>query len=897
MENNGHTDEKSLLKDCGTEALQTAKEQLNRLSVIFELTRAIISARDFNELLEKVSEETAKLFNATGCILRLREDGALKVKADYGFPPEMRDALTLHLGEGIAWKAIEEGKTMFAQSPEDLSRVSQYVDMQTAICTPLKIGDHIIGTFALYNKKKVDKEQKESIVPFTSEDQITLEGFASIAAIVIDKSVLYENAVRQEKEALAAKHKAEELWDHLQGFIQNSADAIVTTDMKGIVTSWNIGAEKIYGYWPNEVIGGYMPFIPDFLREVEDGYTERVGKGETIKDIETVRRTKDGRLLDVNLTLSPIKDSSGAIVGISGIARDITEKKRIEKELVNKNAVLSKLLLISSAMRGTLELDKLLRMVLTAVTMGDGLGFNRAMLFLLDEQQNVLRGAMGVGPSSHEEAWEIWSRITNEQKNLTSIMEDIEKGPLRKDSFMDRLCCGVEVSLETDTILTKALKEKRAFNVTNVYAEPLSDTILIQQLGTLAYAVLPLISRDKVIGVLWVDNIYTSRPINDLDMEFLKGFSDHMASAIENARLFEHLAEAEQELENIFESISDLVYFNSNDYTIRKVNRAVLTRLGKPMESIIGKKCYEVFHGTREPWKKCPHHKTILTNKPYIEELDDPQLGGTFLASSSPIFDKTGELIGTVHIVRDISELKKLREKVATADRMAALGEMAAKVAHEIRNPLLSIGGFARRLEKRLDTDLKEYSRIIVDEVSRLESILNDTLSFVKSTPIRKTEIDLVEIIDSIVNLLGPAANERGNLLVREMAQPIRLFADSDRFKEVLLNLLTNANQATDTGSIVIRAYLKPLRAEPDLLGHRTESSEVVVEVEDNGCGIRREDINRVFDPFFTTRPDGTGLGLSITKRIIEEHGGRIEVESNWGVGATFKIYMPLQEG
>src|SRR5271157_1832793 len=334
MENNGHTNEQSLLKNCGTEAPQTAKEQLNRLSVIYELTKAILSPRDFNELLQKVSEETAKLFHAAGCIIRLREDGALKVKADYGFPPEIRDALTLYLGEGIAWKAVEEGKTMFAESPEDLSPVSQYVNMQTAICTPLKIGDQIIGTFALYNKKTLAKDKNESIVAFTPEDQITLEGFASIAAIVIDKSILYENTLRQEKEALAAKHKAEELWDHLQGFIQNSADAIVTTNMEGIVTSWNIGADKIYGYSQNEVVGRCMPFIPDFLMEVENGFTERVLKGETIKDIETVRRTKDRRLLDVNLTLSPIKDSSGAIVGISGIARDITEKKRIEKDLV-----------------------------------------------------------------------------------------------------------------------------------------------------------------------------------------------------------------------------------------------------------------------------------------------------------------------------------------------------------------------------------------------------------------------------------------------------------------------------------------------------------------------------------------------------------------------------------
>lgn len=904
--NDGRTDEALALNEHDTDMLQklkmaleanvdlyhTTREQLYRITVLFELTKAIISVWDFDELLKKITEETTKLFKATGCMIRLIEDDKLKVKASYGFPEEIRDAITVSVGEGLAGRVAKEGRTIIAQSPDDFGTITPNINIKTAVSTPLKIGEHIIGTFGLYDKKAPDG----TIVPFAEEDIITLEGFASIAAIVIDRSILYEDALRQEKEAVEAKNRVEELKDYMESFIDNSADAIVTTDIEDIVTSWNTGAEKTYGYTRRDAIGRVLPFVPDFLMEIERNYSERVKRGETIKDIETVRKTKDGRLIDVNLTLSPIKDSSGDIIGISGIARDVTERKRIEKDLLSKNAVLSKLFMISSAMRGTLELDKLLRMVLTAVTMGDGLGFNRAMLFLIDEDKNILKGAMGVGPASHEEAWQIWSRLTMEQKSLHSVMEEIQKGPLRKDSFMDRLCCGVEVPLDTETILTKAVKEKKAFNVLDVHSDLFSDTVLIQQLGTLAYVVLPLISRDKVIGVLWVDNIYTNRPITEHDMEFLRGFTDQMASAIENARLFEHVAQAEQELENIFESISDLVYFNTSDYVVKKVNKAVLNKIGKSAEDIIGRKCYEVFHGTEEPWKKCPHHKTVLTKRPYIEELEDPHLGGTFLVSSSPIFDKSGELLGTVHIVRDVSEIKKLRGKVATAERMAALGEMAAKVAHEIRNPLLSIGGFARRLEKKLDSELKEYSKIIVDEVSRLEGILNDTLSFVKTVEIKKSEVVINEIIDSVVNLLEPAAFDRGNTLIKELEDPIKLNIDNDRFKEVLLNIMTNANQATDTGTITVRAYTIMEQPAPDLLGNRAGKGEAVVEIEDTGCGIKSNDLNRIFDPFFTTRTAGTGLGLSITKRIVEEHGGRIEVDSVWGQGTRFKIYIPLEE-
>lgn len=878
--------------DRNIELYKITKEQLNRITVIYELTKAIISISDFDELLKKISEEATKLFNSTGCMIRLIEEGKLKIRASFGFPEEIKEGITVCMGEGIAGKAASEGKTILVKSPEEFGTIAPNINIQTAICTPLKIGDQIIGTFGLFDKMSPDG----SIVSFTEDDITTLEGLASIVAIVIDKSILYEKALKQEREAVEAKNRVEELKDYLQGLIENTADAIVTSDLNGVVASWNIGAEKIYGYTKEEAMGRFLPFVPDFLIDMEKNYSERVKSGETIKDIETVRRTKDGRLIDVSLTLSPIKDSAGNIIGISGIARDITERKRIEKELLRKNNELSRLFFISSAMRGTLELDKLLRMVLTAVTMGDGLGFNRAMLFLLDEDKRVLKGAMGVGPASHEEAWQIWSRLSMEHKNLHSLIEEIENSPLRKDSFIDRLCCGIEISLDIETILTKAVKEKIAFNVTDIHSEPLSDPVLIQQLGTMAYAVVPLISRDKVIGILWVDNLFSRRPVTEHDMEFLKGFTDQIASAIENARLFEHVAQAEQELENIFESISDLLFFNNKDYTIKRINRAVIEKTGRPAGEIIGKKCYEVFHGMKRPWERCPHHIAVTTRKAAIGEVEDHYLGGTFLISASPIFDKSGELLGTVHIVRDITELKKLREKVVVAERMAALGEMAAKVAHEIRNPLLSIGGFARRLEKRLDGDLKEHAKIIVGEVQRLEGILNDTLSFVKTARLDKKRVSINELIDNVINLLEPAVYDKGNALIKEMEYPVEAFIDHDRIKEAILNIVTNANQATDNGNIIIRAYIAKTYSEPDLFGHRAEKRDAVIEVEDNGCGIKEEDIDRVFDPFFTTRPTGTGLGLSITKRIIEKHGGKIEVESIWGKGTKFKIYLPLEE-
>lgn len=693
---------------------------------------------------------------------------------------------------------------------------------------------------------------------------------------VTDRMLCHDEVLRLYNEVAQTK-------EYLESIIEHSADAIVTSDLNGIINSWNKGAERIYGFAKEEAIGKFLPFVPEFLMDPEWENTRKIRNGEVLKRVETFRKRKDGSIISVSLTLSPIKNASGEIIGISGISRDISEKKNVEKELVRRNQELSRLFFISSAMRGTLDLDRLLRMVLTAVTMGDGLGFNRAILFLVDEERQILRGAMGVGPASYEEAFHVWERLSMEKKTLPDIMQEIDVGLMRKDSFFDKLSQSIEIPLSVETSLAKAVKEQRQFNIEDVGKEPLADAALIQQLGTSAFAAVPLISQNRVIGVLWVDNYFNNRAISEEDMHFLTAFSNHVASAVENARLFERMKLAEQELENIFESISDMVYFVTEEYVIKNINQAVSKRLGKPSAEIVGKKCYEVFHGMHQPWSSCPHQKTIERKEAFVQEFEDPFLGGTFIMSCSPIFDVGGQFMGTVNILSDITELKNLRERVIKTERMAALGEVAARVAHEIRNPLVSLGGFARRLEKKLNGSMKEYADIIAKEVERLESILNEILSFVKETRIMKELVEAHKLMEEVISLSSSEIEDRGITLVQDFGEPVELYVDPNRVKDALLNIVRNALQALgNRGSLSLRIYRK--------------DKTCVMEIKDSGPGIAEEDLPFIFDPFYTTKKEGTGLGLTITHRIVEEHDGRIEVESRTGEGSTFRILIPIKE-
>jgi len=991
-------DELQKTSEENAELYLSTRDQLQKLRAMHELAKAITSTLDLDALLRNIAENATESFHAKGCVIRLREDDKLTVRASFGVSKEVEDLMTLSIGEGLPGKVAAEGRPILV---EDISKMPAewripFLDARSVLNVPLKVGERVIGTWALYDKIGPNGE----VVSFSGDDLTMAEGFASLSAIAIEKAKIFEQELMREKEALEAKKRLDVLFESVQGgiitlasdyailsanrhtetwtgkpvdeiigknclelfhehkgicphcvaqvtfetggintitqmsglnyaeltsypikdeqgsvgecavyimditdrvlyqeemialyrevtqtkeylesLIENSADAIVTSDLNGLVTSWNQGAGRIYGFTEEEAMGKYLVFVPELLKETEKEYTERVKNGEVMKDIETFRQKKDGTLIEVSLTLSPIKDASGAIIGVSGISRDISGRKAVEKELIKRNQELSRLFFISSAMRSTLDLNRLLRMILTAVTMGDGLGFNRAVLFLVDEEKEVLKGAMGVGPSSYEEAGKVWERLSREKKTLADVMQDIETGLQEGDTFLDRLSTGIEIPLDSDSVLALSVKEKQLFHVPDAKHEHLSDAVLIQQLGTEAYAVVPLISRDKVIGVLFVDNFFNKRPITEEDMRFLTAFSNQMATAIEGAKLFAQVSLAEAELENIFRSISDMVYFTDMDYTIRKVNKAVADRIGMSEGTIMGKKCYEVFHGMNEPWQDCPHHKTVEDKKAYIEEVADPRTGETFLSSTSPLFDLSGKFLGTVHILRNISELKQIRERLATSERMAALGEVAAKVAHEIRNPLVSIGGFAQRLEHKLDGNLKEYATIIAREVKRLEDILRDILGFVKEVRLSMAPVNINTLVRDVLSLVETEIIERDITLETVFAEVPDILLDMDRMREAFLNIMNNAIQAVGNhGKIKILTY--------------PWNGYMVVEIQDTGKGISEKDLPFIFDPFYTTKPAGTGLGLAITRRIIEEHKGRIEVKTKIEEGTTIKVFL-----
>ena len=264
------------------------------------------------------------------------------------------------------------------------------------------------------------------------------------------------------------------------------------------------------------------------------------------------------------------------------------------------------------------------------------------------------------------------------------------------------------------------------------------------------------------------------------------------------------------------------------------------------------------------------------------------------------LYDESGAKRGAIVVFQDLTEVKELEWEVRKLDRLAAIGEFSAHLAHEIRNPLTSIRGSIELLkEVNLDGDARKLMELIIKESDRLNRIVTDFLEFAKLPPPKKEEIDLVATLNRILDLVSRSVSiDKKVRFIKEFDDtPLRLHADESQLEEVFLNLISNAVDAVQTeGEIYIRVV--PPGAEVTRLNgdiSRVPEDRVVVQIRDTGVGIDEAQVKKIFEPFFTTKAEGVGLGLSIVQRIIGNHGGEIKVESVKNRGTIFTIYLPRE--
>lgn len=259
--------------------------------------------------------------------------------------------------------------------------------------------------------------------------------------------------------------------------------------------------------------------------------------------------------------------------------------------------------------------------------------------------------------------------------------------------------------------------------------------------------------------------------------------------------------------------------------------------------------------------------------------------------SISSFEDDTGAIWGQIVLFRDLTEVRGLQREIETNRRLASIGMLAAGVAHEIRNPLSSIKGFATYFKERYRNHPEDQktAEIMIQEVDRLDRVITQLLEFARPLAIQKKRTPLQILINHSLQMIETQAQEKNIEIEKAFAsEPLEAVVDPDRMSQVLLNLYLNAIQSMEgKGGLLTVSLSREKGPQPS----------VRISVKDTGTGIAKEDLDHVFDPYFTTKQSGTGLGLAIVHKIIESHQGEIRVESEPGHGTTVSFYLPLFEG
>ena len=354
--------------------------------------------------------------------------------------------------------------------------------------------------------------------------------------------------------------------------------------------------------------------------------------------------------------------------------------------------------------------------------------------------------------------------------------------------------------------------------------------------------------------------------------------------------------------ETILENLSSGLATIDAGGQVRHWNRAASEILGIPAGAVRGRHYVEVFREGFEAFAS-RLRETLeqgVEGTRYEVTVRTPAGRTVSLGmSTSLLLGSSGERRGMIALFQDLSEVKALEEKIRRGETLAAIGQLSAGIAHEIRNCLNPIAGSVEVLQRELVVE-GENARLldlIVRESERLDRFIKELLDYARERPLRTEAVDVAALAGESVELARrhPSATSTKRVAFERSGAQLWIQADLDQMKQVLTNLLINALEAIEGEGTVSVAVRQDRRAAHGW-GRPQGAPRAVLEIVDTGAGIPDQDLEHVFDPFFSTKQGGTGLGLAIASRIVERHGGHLEVESRVGVGTTMRLWLPQAE-
>jgi len=409
-----------------------------------------------------------------------------------------------------------------------------------------------------------------------------------------------------------------------------------------------------------------------------------------------------------------------------------------------------------------------------------------------------------------------------------------------------------------------------------------------------SFAIAPMFERAQVIGALVVGRS-TEAPFSKAELNFTSHLADQMAISIQNARLYKQVSRTTKEWEETFKAVTDPIFLVDVDYNVLRHNGRLPPELSQPWQQALSNKCFALLHGQSDVCPNCPIEEIKRTGQPMQRNWQTDS--GTLLEIYYyPVFNEEKQLVAITIILKDVTQKTKMEAQLVHSAKLAALGEMAAGVAHELNSPMTVIIGTAQMLAREQETDSPEFESLqdVINCGLRCKRIIQNLLTFSRQDQVPMTEIDLNEQVRRVLGLIRYQINRNQIQLLDKLDPNLPLAtANGAQIQQVITNLMINARDALNESprrkkQITVSSGVREVNGQ----------SWVVLSVTDNGIGIAPENLKKIFTPFFTSKDatKGTGLGLSVSLGIAESHSGTMEVESKLGKGSTFSLILPLPE-
>ncbi|MFQ5736788.1 MAG: nitrogen regulation protein NR(II) [Thermodesulfobacteriota bacterium] len=348
--------------------------------------------------------------------------------------------------------------------------------------------------------------------------------------------------------------------------------------------------------------------------------------------------------------------------------------------------------------------------------------------------------------------------------------------------------------------------------------------------------------------------------------------------------------------EDIVENLAEGVVGVDPGMNVTIFNQSSEKMTGRSRALVIGRPASEVF---RQDARLVEMLEKTLNEGRLFAEYEE-KLHRRFSGAATPVgittsqvFNEAGEVSGAVALIKDLSGIKSLEAGSIRKERLAYIGTFAANLAHEIRNPLSGLRGAAQLLSRKVaDPALDDYTRVIMKEADRLNLILEGMLDFARPARLKPKRLNIHMVLDSVILLMQEGAPAGAFVKDYDPSLP-DVWGDENQLTQVFLNLVKNAREAIGPGGNV--QVNTRIITEFHLAGDGPGRGKMAaIEIKDNGCGIKEEDLEEIFTPFFTTKRQGSGLGMAISLKIIKEHGGLLKIDSAPGEGTTVAVLLPL---